>query len=589
MPFYSSALLEQVRSANDILEVIGAVLPLKKAGASYTALCPFHKEKTPSFHVNPHSQFFHCFGCNKGGDVFRFIQEYENLPFVAAVQRLAERAKIPLVSEKGEEAKLHRKDLLLRVHEAVAEKWHRALLEDGAAKPAREYLAARQISAEAIAQFQLGYSADSWDDLLRWGEAKKFSATLLEEAGLALPKENGAGYYDRFRGRLMFPIHDDQGRVVGFSGRSLNPEEKGAKYINSPETLLFTKGRIIYGLDKAKRELLNAQHAIICEGQLDLITCHMAGIRNVVAPQGTALTSDHARILKRYVNEVVLCFDGDAAGQKAAVRALDDLLAAGLSIRVAPIPEPHDPDSFIKKAGPDAFREVIKNATGFFDFYLQRLLLLHDRNTDSGQKEIVRAMGESLRKTNDPVLYERYAQKTALQLGVSSAAILAAFQRSVRQAHAPKRAVESENKTPASPRKPITSSEKFLLQVLAQNPELGEFARSHLRLEWIAHRELRAFLAACLEGDSSFHLSHEVENEDIRSLVSSALVGATRVQFTLKQFSELLQRLRNEFIDKQIAELQQKLASAPPEQAAELLGQQKQKRQERRGPLGVNG
>src|SRR5204863_9764564 len=216
--------------------------------------------------------------------------------------------------------------------------------------------------------FRLGFAPDAWDDTVNWGKSKNFEAAMLEKAGLVLPRDGG-GYYDRFRGRLIFPICDEQGRVIAFSGRILT-DEKTAKYVNSPETPIFTKGRVFFGLDKTKRAILDAGFAIICEGQLDLIACYMAGVKNVVAPQGTAFTPDHARILKRYVDEVVLCFDSDTAGQAAAVRVLDSLLASGLAIRVATIPAPHDPDSFIKEFGGAAFRQVIDKAEGLFDYYL---------------------------------------------------------------------------------------------------------------------------------------------------------------------------------------------------------------------------
>jgi len=349
----SPTTLEQIRAASDIVEVISGYLPLKRAGANFVALCPFHKEKTPSFNVNPHKQFFHCFGCHKGGDVFAFVREYENIGFMDAVRRLAERAHIPLEWEKdaaGQPVR-HLKDTLLQIHEQITLRWQHALANDAAGQIAREYLAKRGVSEEAVKLFRLGCAPDKWDDTVNWAKSKGYDLALVEQAGLILRKEGTDHYYDRFRGRLIFPICDEQGRVIGFSGRVLSGDEKTAKYVNSPETPIFTKGKVIFGLDKSKRALLDSQRAIICEGQLDLIACFMAGVQNVVAPQGTALTADHTRILKRYVDEVVLCFDSDTAGQAAAVRSLDILLASGLAIRVATVPAPHDPDSFIKEHG----------------------------------------------------------------------------------------------------------------------------------------------------------------------------------------------------------------------------------------------
>src|SRR5258706_8547272 len=424
---FSSATLEQIRAASDIVDVIGAYLPLKRAGANFVALCPFHKEKTPSFNVNPHKQIFHCFGCHKGGDVFTFVKEYENIGFTDAVRRLAERARIPLEfdHQPGQEQARHIKDQLLHVHEQIAQRWQAALQNDAAGQIARDYLTKRGVSDEAVKLFRLGYAPDLWDDTVNWAKSKAYELAMVEKAGLILLKEGSEGYYDRFRGRLMFPICDEQGRVIGFSGRILSGDEKTAKYVNSPETPIFTKSKVFFGLDKSKRALLEAEYAIVCEGQLDLIACYMAGVQNVVAPQGTALTAEHTRILKRSVEEVVLCFDSDAAGQNAAIRALDDLLASGLAVRVATIPAPHDPDSFIKANGGEAFRKLVEGADGFFDYYLNRLCTQNDTDSDKRPLALLHDMAQTVRKTGSAVLIDKYAQKTALRLGVSAAAVRA--------------------------------------------------------------------------------------------------------------------------------------------------------------------
>ena len=366
-------------------------LPLKRAGANFIALCPFHKEKSPSFNVNPHKQIFHCFGCHKGGDVFTFVKEYENIGFVDAVRRLAERAKIPLEMEQNPAAQesRHLKDQLLQIHEQITQRWQNCLANEAAGQMARDYLAKRGVSAEAIKLFRLGAAPDAWDDTVNWAKSKGHDLALMEKAGLILKKgRQRTATYDRFRGRLMFPICDEQGRVIGFSGRILTGDEKTAKYVNSPETPIFTKSKVFFGLDKSKRAMLDAGFAIVCEGQLDLIACFMAGVQNIVAPQGTAFTDQHARILKRYVDEVVLCFDSDEAGQNAAVRSLDSLLASGLAVRVAVVPAPHDPDSFIKANGGEAFQKLIEGAQGFFDYYLNRLCSTerhHDRQGTAGR------------------------------------------------------------------------------------------------------------------------------------------------------------------------------------------------------------
>src|SRR5712675_1983589 len=408
--FFSTSTLDQVRSASDIVDVIGSYVPLKRAGANFVALCPFHKEKSPSFNVNPGRQIFHCFGCHKGGDVFTFVKEYENIGFVDAVRRLAERAKIPLELDQNpaEQQSRHLKDELLAIHEQITQRWQNALANEAGGQSARDYLAKRGVSEEAIKLFRLGAAPDAWDDTVNWAKSKNYELPLVEKAGLIIQKSEADRYYDRFRGRLMFPICDEQGRVVGFSGRVLSGDEKTAKYVNSPETPIFIKSKVFFGLDKSKRPLLDAESAIICEGQLDLIACFMAGVQNIVAPQGTAFTDQHARIIKRYAAEVVLCFDSDEAGQNAAVRSLDHLLASGLAVRVAVVPAPHDPDSFIKQFGGDKFQELVKNAEGFFDYYLNRLCKQNETASDKGRLTVLRSMAEAIQKTGNRVMIDTY-------------------------------------------------------------------------------------------------------------------------------------------------------------------------------------
>src|SRR5512140_2362371 len=487
--FFSSAAVEQVRAASDIVDVIGAVLPLKRAGANFVALCPFHKEKTPSFNVNPQKQIFHCFGCHKGGDVFPFVKEYESLDFPEAVKRLADRARIPLEYEKGpaEEQARGLKDKLLQIHEQIALRWQGALANEASGQIARDYLAKRGVSAEAVKLFRIGYAPDSWDDTLNWSKSKEFDLADIERSGLILKRQEGDGYYDRFRGRLMFPICDEQGRVVAFSGRVLTGDEKTAKYVNSPETPIFTKGKIFYGLDKSKRSLLDAGFGVICEGQLDLIACFTAGVQNVVAPQGTAFTGDHARILKRYVDEVVLCFDADEAGQNAALRCLDHLLGVGIAVRVAAVPSPHDPDSYIKEFGADAFKSVIQGAEGFFDWHLKRLCETNNLTTDKGRLVILRSMAEAVHKTGNDVLVDTYAQKTALRLAVDPSAVRQECKKGFRRKTVPAEpAAPSEGAGPEPAKRP-SPIELWLLKILVSHDELVDWAASRLDVKWIEH------------------------------------------------------------------------------------------------------
>ncbi len=612
----SPAILERIRAASDIVDVIGSYLPLKKAGANFVALCPFHKEKTPSFNVNPHRQIFHCFGCHKGGDVFTFVKEYENIGFVDAVRRLADRGKIPLEFDQNphEQQSRHLKDQLLQIHEQIAQRWQNCLLNEAVGQVARDYLAKRGVSPEAVKLFRLGAAPPSWDDTVNWAKSKGHELTLVEKAGLIIQKSEGGSqkaegedaksdlqaptsdlrrYYDRFRGRLIFPICDEQGRVVGFSGRVLAGDEKTAKYVNSPETPIFTKSKVFFGLDKSKRAILDAGCAIICEGQLDLIACFMAGVQNIVAPQGTAFTDQHARILKRYVNEVVLCFDSDEAGQNAAVRSLDHLLASDLAVRVAVVPAPHDPDSFIKANSGEAFRKLVENAEGFFDYLLTRLCQQNDVSSDKGRNAILRGMAEAVYKTGNSVLVDTYAQKTALRLGVSPESVRAEFAR-VRKSEVGNQRSENEELAAAEPEASRPSNHEFhLLKLLLLHDELVAWAALHLDVSWMVHPLVRQiviqrFTAQTNETWRSLAaFLDECETPEMRALVTEAVAEDRKIPNPEQQLADVTLKLRNQFLDRQIAVMLQRTSQPDMSDAekVELLRQQQKLREQKREPL----
>ena len=584
MPVIPQATIEQVRNASDIVDVIGSYVPLKRAGTNFLGLCPFHKEKTPSFNVSPSKQIFHCFGCHKGGDVFSFLREFENLTFVETVQRLAERARIPIEFEMtpGQREEGSLKEKLRSLHEQVAKRWEIALANDGAAQIARDYLAKRGVSDEAVRRFRMGYAPDKWDDTLNWAKSKKHDSQLLEKGGLAISGDKG--HYDRFRGRLIFPICDEQGRVIGFSGRVLVADQKGGKYINSPETPIFSKSRVIYGLDKAKRPILDAKSVIVCEGQLDTIACHLAGIENAVAPQGTALTADHARILKRYAEEVVLCFDSDTAGQQAALRSLDDLLASGLAIRVAVIPQPHDPDSFIRENGAESFRKLIDDAPGFFDFLINYLCQIHDADSDRGRVNIVQAMREAVQKTNNPVLIDTYAQKLSHRLAVAVDAVRTEFAKRKRtfQRVEPELAEEEipipEDELPLPKPSPV---EFWLLKLALFGETPVEWLESHLDLQWVGHHGVREILqqhfALIAENPDAGlpELLAVLPSEPFRKLATEAVVDGRNIPNPDRQLKDIVLRLRNQFIEARLAEIQRDLSpgSTDEERWPELISE----------------
>jgi DNA primase len=456
-----SETIEQIAGANDIVEVIGSYFPLKRAGANFKALCPFHQEKTPSFMVSPSRQTFHCFGCGAGGSVFRFVMEYEHVDFPAAVGKLAARAGIAIVEKRGaadEDRQFETRRKLLKLHAEAAEWFHENLVKRGIGEHARKYLKQRGITGEIAKRWQLGYAPDEWDAFGSWARGRGYDARELIAGGLIKTKDddqtsnlNPRTSYDRFRGRIIFPICNDVGEVIAFSGRLLKEEEGAAKYLNSPETQLFRKGNVLFGLHKSKRALIEANCAIVCEGQLDLISLFEAGITNVVAPQGTAFTENQARILKRFVNEVVLCFDSDAAGAKAAERSLDALLENDFIVRVVELPPGDDPDSLVRREGKEQFDERVANARDFFDYWIDREIASVDLTSMGAKVQAARNLAATVSRVHDSVLRGEVINKASARLGVAPTDFESLL---AKQARAPAGSVNSsasENRAAASP------------------------------------------------------------------------------------------------------------------------------------------
>jgi DNA primase len=555
-------LVEDIRARCDVVEVIGAYLQLKRAGNTFRALCPFHKEKTPSFHVNPQRQIFHCFGCGEGGDVFQFVMKYENVDFGAAARILAQRAGVRLeFEESGRERQPGgiEKDALLRIHEDVAQFYHRCLLDETHGAAARKYLAGRELSLENAQDFLIGYAPDRWDSLLLWAEKKKVSVKLLEAAGLVVAKDGG-GYYDRFRNRLMFSIRDELGRVVAFSGRVMNPEEKTAKYVNSPETMLFKKGRLLFALDRARRAIADERRAILCEGQIDCIRCHLAGFTNVVASQGTALTEDHARLLKRYADEVLIVLDADNAGQNAALRAAEVLLAAGLSIRIAALPPGDDPDSLIRKQGRAAFERVLAGAVGALDFQAGLMRARGELASEAGKNRSARAMLELIARAPTAVQRDLLLHQAAELLQVSEEALR---QDARRQVRAPVRVTEAP-----PPAKPVAHppDEVTLLELLVQHPDVAAEIVKYLPPELLTDADCRALYQQLRAAPEAFSAAVTAMGAEGQRLAAQIQMTPTRVmggEFTPQQAArDLVLAIARAALERQRAAKQQQRATA---------------------------
>lgn len=364
----SEEILEKIKSQNDIVDVISERVRLKKAGRNFTGLCPFHNEKTPSFSVSQEKQIYKCFGCGEAGNVISFVMKDKNLPFIEAVKYLANRANIPLKLGNGEQSQSNRKkELLYKVNVEAAKFFFSNLMNN---QNAKEYFLNRGIKEETIKKFGLGYANDSWNSLMFYLRKKGINDGLLEEAGLISANKEKGRKYDRFRNRVMFPVFDYQGKVIGFGGRVL--DDSKPKYLNSPETLVFQKGTNLYGLNFALKHNMSERYFVIVEGYMDLISLHQYGITNVVASLGTALTINQARLLKRYADKVVISYDADLAGQMATLRGLEILRTAGFDVRVLSIPQGKDPDEYVRSNGREAFLKLINNAEPLIDYRIKK-------------------------------------------------------------------------------------------------------------------------------------------------------------------------------------------------------------------------
>lgn len=382
--------IDKLRSQSDIVSVISEYVPLKKRGKNYWGCCPFHHEKTPSFSVTPDKGFFYCFGCQTGGNVFNFLMKVENLTFMEAVKMLAAKMNVPVPErEKSEHDRQRERKMasILRANAMAGDFFHSCLTKTNYGKAAKEYLKGRGVTDETIATFRLGFAPNAWDRLTTALAGRGFTADTLAKAGLAVARSGGDGVYDRFRDRIMFPIHDLRGRVVGFGGRVMDGSQP--KYLNTAETPIFNKRHVLYGFDLAYQAIKQAGKAIVVEGYMDLIALQAGGIKNAVASLGTAFTAEQARQLARHVSEIYFAYDSDAAGQNATLRALATVRALGLAVRVVTLPDGKDPDEYIRKHGADAFRVQLDAAPALLDYQVSQALKANDYSSASGKMAVL--------------------------------------------------------------------------------------------------------------------------------------------------------------------------------------------------------
>ena len=422
--------VEQVTAQSDLLQTVQSYVPLKRKGNRYWGCCPFHGEKTPSFSVVPDKGFFYCFGCHAGGNVFKFLSLIENITYFEAIKLQAEKLGIPMPQRQKTPQEIARdKEIadLRKVNEMARDFYHNCLTLTRLGEPGKAYFTSRAISAETIAEFKLGFAPHAWDKLSTAFLKRGVKQELLLSDGLAAERQNGGGIYDRFRNRIIIPIADERGRVVGFGGRVL--DDSTPKYLNTPETVLFNKRRILFGLDRANRAIKQAGYAIVVEGYMDAISVFSAGVKNVVASLGTAFTAEHCKLLLRYAPAIYFCYDSDDAGQKATIRALSIVQGTGATVRVIVVPDGKDPDEYIRKHGAEAFQQLVKKALPLVEYRLQYVLKNFDHDSLEGKVKALHAMLPVLTGIREPAVLGEYIKRLSQALLLDEGIVRDEFRR----------------------------------------------------------------------------------------------------------------------------------------------------------------
>jgi len=490
---------EKLKHQVDIVDIINAYVPLKRAGANYKALSPFQKEKTPSFMVSPAKQSFHDYSSGKGGDIFTFVMEYEGLDFISAVRRVAEKAGVPIPETVWDGKKTDRRaaESLLSLQGMLAAHWRDLLVESPGAEIARQYMQKRNIPLQWAQTYCIGYAPDEWDASQQWAKKEGFTTEQLFECGLVIKNESGR-VYDRFRGRLMFPISNEQGRVVGFSGRILTEDKEAPKYINTPETEMYKKSRLLFGLDRARRGILDQDTAIICEGQIDVLRCHDSGVTNVVAPLGTALTDMQIGLLKRIAKKIILCLDGDGAGVKSALRlgpnlvhaeeaGISALVQSELGISITVLPEGHDPDSFILAKGAEAFRGLLNEAWDYLDFFVEHQKKSLGFQSAAERSRVVHSVAGLIRLAPNAVIRNRLVSSAALRLDIPATVLEEAVEKSPREPRKQAQLRDDEQQTArvVTPSQKLGTRVQEILLILLSSPETAPEAQRLISPLWV--------------------------------------------------------------------------------------------------------
>ena len=602
MPFIPEEVIDSIAARADLVEIVREYVPdLKQAGARWKGCCPFHQEKTPSFMVNPDSNTYHCFGCGAGGNVFKFVMAVENLDFPGAVRTLARKYGIIIPEpepyhgprKSGDPNTGDLRERLYLLHEKLAA-WYAGWLKNNPDSRAAAYFRSRQIDPVFALRFQIGAAPDSWDAMMQWAQKEGFTLEELKSAHLVSESRNTPGkYFDFFRNRLIFPIWNEQGRVVGFSARQIDPEQGGGKYVNSMESPIFKKGRILYGMNFARRDIPKKGSIILCEGQMDVIAMHTAGCTNAVAPQGTAFGDDQAAVLRRYTDTVLLATDADSAGMKAVLKDAEILLPRGFHLKVVSFPGGKDPDELLHRSGPEALRDAVEKAGDFFEFLFRHAAAQYDETAPDGKIRIAGMLLRYIRLLESDMAQDSYLEWLAGKLNLSSGALYRELRRTsssrpVRRAAAePERTHDApppEGPLPlsqADPRMKLVFSE--LLRQLLHHQVCAEKAARELPPDYLDEGPLAQAVMILVQAD----LDGEWEQGPARitralascpqdcSEVFSLLTEEGKPEtdeIALRVVEDCLGSIRRKYLQLQIADVRRQLSGlAPGKERDELL------------------
>ncbi len=549
--FLPEQTIDQIRQASDIVEILSEFLPLKRRGRNWVCNCPFHHEKTPSFSVSRDKQIFHCFGCGKGGNVFTFLMEHEQMSFPEAAKFLAKRAGIALPERRQGQRDNGRFSRLYYGLEQAAALYQKSLFNTEAGRKVLDYLHhARGITDNTINEFQIGYAPEGWENTIAFARGKQISSDELLAAGLVVRRESGIGYYDRFRQRLMFPIFDFSRRVIGFGARALAAADT-VKYLNSPETPLYNKSRVLYGLSHTRADIREKREALIVEGYMDLLSLYQVGIRNVVAVSGTSFTRDHSLLLKRYADTVYLMFDADPAGQGAAERCAEHLFSVGLEVRVAVLPEGHDPDSFVRSEGKQKLEDLIRGSVSYFRFVNETADPPFEQRNRTGQQLLIKSQLHLVRLAPDEVNRALMLKELSGLFGMTEESLLKALE-----------AESPAERAPAPPRYSAVANrpglERSILALLITHAPLLDSASDILRADWFSQAEYKSIYQLMLmlrdEGRATDMASiiDKVADEKVLATLTSLVNDEGNSGDWETTFAEYVRKLKTAYRDETI-------------------------------------